>query len=367
MGVSLTTTKRRANQPAIAQVSVATWKALLAAADDFNRLAPWEWMHDSHIVGLRHPVTKEVLLGSILGRLRTVFALLVYRNDAGRRWLLNTILNDGDPGGLEREDTAFEQDLVKAEFVLKRELVKEDQAVLATAGYSPANKRGHAWPQFRSLVPGGYPWHMTQVEAETLLFALPRVAAVARLMRTQPRVWDDHCNGDIGFVPSDFDPAAGELRAEQLDWQPMLPPPEPLPDLVSFDEPTQARLLKLTQVKGFHLELDVTYASFPLADEACPRFPKLAMAVDRASGFVGGFHLADFQDRDGAAALATVLRDALTQLGHRPEVIRVQRPRVAAMLTKVASQLGIPVLPDAELAELNFARQSMEQRFNRRQ
>jgi hypothetical protein len=184
-------------------------------------------------------------------------------------------------------------------------------------------------------------------------------------MRAQPRVWDDHCGGDIGFVPDEFDPAAGELRAEQLDWQPMMAPPEPVPESVTFDEASLARLLKLTQAKGFHLELDVAYSSVVIADVDRPRFPKLAMAVDRASGFVGGFHLSDFKDRDGAAALGTVLRDALTQLGHRPETIRLQRPLAAAMLSRVAGQLGIPVRLEAELGELNHARQSMEQRFNR--
>jgi hypothetical protein len=358
--------KRRANEPAVPQVAPETWKTLLAAADDFNRLAPWEWMHDSHVIGMRYPVTKEVLLGSILGRLRQVFGLLVYRNDTGRRWLLNTILNDGDSGGFEREDTAFEQDLVKAEFVLKRELVKEDQAVLAASVYSPAEKRGHVWPQFRSLVPGGYPWHVTQAEAEMLLFALPRVAAVARLMRAQPRVWDDHCDGEIGFIPDDFDPASGELGAEQMEWQPMVPPPGSLPAAVSLDEATTARLLKLPQAKGFHLEVDVTYANFPLADVDRPRFPKLAMAVDRASGFVGGFHLGDSQDRDGARALGVALQNAVTQLGHRPESIRVQRSRVAAMLADAAKALSIPVVQDEALDALNYARESMEQHFNRR-
>ena len=349
----------------VPQVSAETWKALLAAADDFNRLAPWEWMHDSHIVGLRHPVTKEVWLGSILGRMRTVFALLIYRRETGHRWLLNTILNEGDSGGLEREDTAFEQDLVKAEFVMKRELVKEDKALLADAGYVPTLKRGCVWPAFRSLVPGGYPWHLTQAEAEALLFALPRVAAVARLMRAQPRVWDDHCDGDIGFVPDDFDPAAGELRAEQMEWLPMIAPPEPPPEQVSFDESTHARLLKLPSAKGFHLELDVTYSSIVIADAERPRFPKVALAVDRASGFVGGFQLGDGKGCDGADALGVVLRDALTKLRHRPEVILVQRPRVAAMLARVTQALEIPVVQDGELDQLNFARQSMEERFNR--
>lgn len=322
-------------------------------------------MHDSQIIGLRHPVTKEVLLASILGRLRTLFALLVYRRASGHRWLLNTILNDGDPGGLEREDTAYDQDLVKVEFTPKHELWKEDRAVLEAAGYAPAVKRGRVWPVFRSLVPGGFPWHITQAEADTLRFALPRVAAAARLVREHPQVWDEHRDGDIAFLPDDFDPAAGELRGEQLDWHPMIPPPEPQPELVSFDEPTRARLLKLPQAKGFHLELDVTYSTMAVADVERPRFPKLAMAVDRASGFLGGLRLSEITDRDGAATLGIVLRDALTKLGHRPETIRVQRSRVAAMLSRMAQELEIPVHQDLELAELNMARQSMEQDFNR--
>jgi hypothetical protein len=322
-------------------------------------------MGDSQVIGLRHPVSKEVLLGSILGRLRSMFALLVYRNAAGQRWLLNTILNDGDSGGLEREDSAFEQDLVKVEFVPKRELAKEDRAVLAASGYVPANKRGHPWPQFRSLAPGGYPWHLTEPEAQTLLFALPRVAALARLTREQPQVWDDHGDGEIGFVPDDFDPALGKLCASQLEWQPMIPPPEPQPEQVSFDETTLARLRKLTPAKGFFLELDVTYAPFPIADEDRPRFPKLAMAVDGASGLISGFHLGDSNDSDGALALGAVLRDSLTQFGHRPEVVGVQRRRVLAMLSEVADALGVAVRLEEELAQLNLAWRSIEERFSR--
>ncbi|MCW5554027.1 MAG: hypothetical protein KIS67_17960 [Verrucomicrobiae bacterium] len=358
-------TKRHANQPIVPQVAAETWRALVETTEEFNRLAPWEWMHDSHVIGLRHPVTKEVLLGSILGRLRQVFGLLVYRNDAGRRWLLNAILNDGAPGGLEDEDSAFEQDLVKLEFTPKRELGKEDRAILDTANFSPAVKRGRVWPQFRSLAPGGFPWYLTQTEAETLLFALPRVAAVARMMQAEPHAWDDHCDGQIGFVPDGFDPGAGALRAEQMEWQPMLPPPEPRPEAVSLDDASLAELLQLPPAKGFHLELDVAYANFPVANAERAFFPKLAMAVDRASGFVGGFRLGEFQDRDGAKVLGVVLRDALTQLGRRPESIRVQRPRVEAMVAKVAGELGIQVMRDVALDELNCARESMTQRFNR--
>jgi|ERR1043166_1186770 hypothetical protein len=198
-----------------------------------------------------------------------------------------------------------------------------------------------------------------------LLFALPRVAAFARLVREQPEVCEGHLDGQIAYLPDDFEPTASELRGEQLNWKHMIPPPEPLPGLVAFDESTRVRLLKLTQAKGFHLELDVAYSTMVIAAPERPFFPKLALAVDRASGFVGGFHLSDCQDGDGSASLGRVLQDALQQLGQRPQTIRVQRARVAAMLSKVAKELGIPVLCDAELPALNFTRHGLEQRFSR--
>jgi hypothetical protein len=322
-------------------------------------------MHDSHIVGLPHPATKQVLLNSILGRSRMMFALLVYRNAAGRRWLLNTILNEGDSGGLDSNDTAFEQDLVKVEFVSKRELGEDDRDAFAAAGFTLGKQHGRIWPQFRSLVPGGYPWYLNQSEAEMLLFALPRVRAVARLMRDDPQIWDRHLDGEIACVPENFNPATDFLRRDQIDWQPMLPPPEVSPETVSFDAATLARFRKLTQPKGFHLELDVAYAPLPLADTDRPRFPKLALAVDRASGFLGGFHIGNFKDADGAASLGTVLTNALHQLGQRPKTFRVQRPRVAAMLSNIAKELRVRIKLDRSLETLNSVRAAIEQQLSR--
>ena len=335
---------------------------MFAAADDFDRLAPWTWMHDSQIIGLRDPKTDALLLASILGRMRTMFALLLYRNPAGHRWILNTILSDGE-WGADDPDNALEQDVIKVEFVFKRSLNKQDRAIVSAAEYSPALKCARPWPQFRNLVPGGYPWHPTEAEAETLLFALPRVGAVAQLVREQPDLWDDHCNGEIAVVPTTFDPAKDQLSAGQIDWVPMIPPPEPELEMSSFDEASLTELLNLPQRRGFHLEMDVAYAHMVIGGPDRPYFPKLAMAVDRASGFVGGFHLADAEDRDGTSALATVLRSSLTQLGARPGAILVQRSRVAAMLAKVSSQLHIPVLRDKELDALEAARTQMESIF----
>jgi hypothetical protein len=356
---------RRSNRPPIPVVAPELWQALLAAADAFGTLAPWTWMHDSELLGLRHPRTGEKLLCSVLGRLRQLFALLVYRRDAGHRWVLNTILNDGDAGGLEDAETAFEQDCVKVEFTTRKELAQEDRAVLAAAKFSPATPRGCAWPAFRSLIPGGFPWFLTPAEAEILLFALPRVSAFALLLRDAPETGSSRQMGEVPFLPDEFDPADGSLRAADLQWHPFIPPPDPLPSPVSLDETTLDRLLKLPQAKGFHLELDMFHVPVVIREGERPYFPTAAMAVDRASAFIGGYRLVHANDPDGVTALADVLQSCLQQVHHRPEDIIVQRQRVVQMLAPVARRLGIPIRKEAELSVLTFARERMESQFRR--
>jgi hypothetical protein len=150
-----------------------------------------------------------------------------------------------------------------------------------------------------------------------------------------------------------------------LRWEPMFPPLEPTPAEVSLSEEVLAQLNRLPQAKGFHLELDVSYAPYPISCEDRPRFPKLALAVDRESGAVVGFRIGELQDSEGAEALAVALREGLKQVGHRPEKIGVQKPRVGAMLEKVVGALHVPLVQVAELPSLNDARESLEQHLSR--
>ena len=134
---------------------------------------------------------------------------------------------------------------------------------------------------------------------------------------------------------------------------------------MSLDEATRERFATLSQAEGFHLELDVFYAPMAVSEGERPWFPKAVVAVDRASGFIGAYRLAESDDPQAVTALGEVLAGALRQLAHRPETIRVQRPCVAQMLSPVAARLGIPIHEDPELSALNCAREEMERRFRR--
>ena len=320
-------------------------------------------MSDSKLLGLRDPVTGERLLCSILGGLRTVFALLVFRRDTGRRWILNMVLNDDDSDEFQDLDKGLDQDCVKVEFTPKSELTKEDRAVLATAGFTPSVKRGPVWPAFRSLVPGGYPWYLTPAEADTLLFVLPRVAAFATLCRNLPELGENLASDGVPFLPADFDPASRSLRIEDLDWQPPIPPPELPPPLAMLPEATLVSLLRLPQAPGFHLEMDLFYAPMAVSGEERPYFPKTAMAVDRETNLIGGLRMAESNDPEAVAAVGEVLASTLQMMARRPEAIHVQRPRLMQMLAPLAAQLGISVKRDERLPALSEACAAVMQRF----
>ncbi|MFO1498189.1 MAG: hypothetical protein U1G07_07320 [Verrucomicrobiota bacterium] len=340
-----------------------TWQRLLVAADELSRLAPWTWMHDSQLVGLRDPSTGEKLLCSILGRLREVFGVIVYRRPAGRRWVLNAILDSADPTVRRDQDTALDQDCLKVEFVVKRELDGPDRAVLTTAGFAPKAKRGPIWPTFRSMLPGGYPWFVTQEEAEMLVFALPRVAAFAILCRDTPGLKADLRNGEVANLPEAYDPAAGPLQPADLDWQPEIIPPEPPPVSATLDEATIERLASLPQPKGLQLEVDIFYGPSPVSEGDRPFFPKTSLAVESTSGLIAGFRLGGVTDQEMADNLTGVIQGALVQLGARPERLCVQRQRVAQMLLPLAQTLGISLQEVPRLPALGQVREELMRRF----
>ena len=63
------------------------WRDLYRAADTFKELAPWDWMLDSDLFGVRNPDTGEIGYCCIMDNLGEHFAFGLYRGDEGLRGL----------------------------------------------------------------------------------------------------------------------------------------------------------------------------------------------------------------------------------------------------------------------------------------
>jgi hypothetical protein len=338
-------------------VAPETWRALLAAAADFAAIQPWETMYDSDVVGLIDPVTGETRIATVLGNAGEVFAAVFYRRAAGLRWILQMLDDAPNPEDFNNADGI---DCLKLEFVPKRELCKEDLAMLKAAAFKPAAK-GCVWPQFRSADPGWHPWHINQAEAGQLLADLPRFTAFCKLFEENPKLSDSRAPTEIPFLPAILPNRA--LTPEDLDWRPLLPPP------VSGLDPFQAPADKLEKFRalkrapGAAFEFDSSLLpSGSFLENGRPCFGRISLLVEQKLGLVLGMSVQSGALTPGEAA-GRGLVEALLKAGRLPDKIIIGGSRFQPVLQPLCDALQIQLWPASSLPALEQAVAALSQQM----
>jgi hypothetical protein len=329
-------------------VAPESWRALLAAAADLAALKPWEFAYDTDPVGLIDSATGETRIGTVLGNAGEVFAAVIYRRD-GLRWILAMLGDSPNPADLNLADG---MDCLKLEFVPRRELGKEDLAVMKAAAFKPAGK-GPIWPQFRSAEPGWHPWHINQAEADQLLADLPRIAAFYRLFEQNPNLYEGREATEIPFLPVPL--LDRPLKTGDLDWRPLL-----LPPLTGYEpfRAAAAELEKLRALKreaGLACEFDCTImpgGSF--VENGRPCFGRFSLLVEKQHGLVVGAEVTSGALTPGEAAGRTLIK-ALLMSKSLPGKIFIGGSRLQPVLQPLCEELGIQLLPASSLPALEEA------------
>ena len=336
-----------------------TRRALLAVAAEFATLEPWEFASDAECVGLIDPVSGEKRIGHVLGNAGEVFAAVFYRR-AGMRWVLSMFSNEPDLGDFNLADG---MDCLKLEFVPKRELWKEDMAVLKQVGFQPAGK-GVVWPQFRSSIPGWHPWFINQQEAEQMLVDLPRLTAFCKLFEQNPELFDDRDPTEIPFLPTQIPDRL--LTPDDLNWQPLILPPQ-----TGFD-PFQATTKQLEQLRrlprqpGLECEFDCTLlpgGSF--YENGRPCFGRFSLLVEKRCGLVIGMDVVSGGLAPGEAAGQTLIK-VLLMAKALPEKIHIGGSRLQPVLQPLCDELQIQLWPASSLPALDEAVNSLSQQMGGR-
>jgi hypothetical protein len=292
----------------------------------------------------------------VLGNAGEVFAAVIYRR-AGVRWILAMFGDSPDPEDLNHIDG---MDCVKVEFVPKRELAKEDLAVLKAAAFKPLGK-GPVWPQFQSSEPGWHPWHINQTEADQLLADLPRLTAFCRLFEQHPDLFDGRAPTEIPFLPATLPDRP--LTPKDLDWRPLLPPP--LTGLEPF-QPSGEQLEQLRALKrepGLACEFDCTLmpgGSFIENGRTC--FGRFSLLVEKQHGLVIGMDVASGALTPGEAAGRTLVK-ALLMGKSLPGKIFIGGSRLQPVLQPLCDELQIQLWPVSSLPALEEAVESLSQQM----
>jgi hypothetical protein len=326
------------------------WRRLYEAAMQLKQQAPWEWMWEDEVFGVRNPETGESGYVSIMGANGEHLALAVYLGSEGLDgfWRM-------EHGEME-EDPAFllEVPQLQASFEDREMLHKDDREVIKALGLKFRGRQ--AWPLFRSYVPGCAPWFLTPSEARFLAVAIGQALDVSR------RLLDGR---ELADQSEEEDQYLFRVQTE-LGWEDQWLRPEPIPVRPPpvVDTRRMERMRNELPRKDFTLEVDLFALTTFVKDEEDerPYLPYQLMVVEAETGFIiGGELLVAKPSLDAVwEQVGHKVLDAVEQLGGRPYRIAVQSERLQNLLVPITAGLGIRLQFADRLPALDEAREIME-------
>lgn len=325
------------------------FRRLYEAAIAFKQDAPWEWLTEDKVFGIRDPETGQIGYASIMGMRGEHLALGLYLGSEGLDgfWRMERGEKEDNPTFL------LEIPQLQASFEDRNTLHAQDRQVIKALGLKFRGRQ--AWPMFRSYVPGYLPWFVTPEETRFLTVTLKQTLDVTHRLEDNP----------VLLVPSQ----QGQYLVRTLtkqgwtdEWLIPSPPLErPQP---SFDEKRLATMQKQLPRQRFALQADLFAMSSPIKEKEDPRpyLPYALMVVEADSGLILGTEL--MAPKPSLEAVwhqaPTKLLDAIARMGLLPHQIAVRSARVRDVLAPAATGLGIRLKVSRRLPALDHARAALE-------
>jgi hypothetical protein len=327
--------------------TVEEWGRLYAAAGRVKEMAPWKWMMEDNVFGVRNPERDEIGFVSVMGSGGEHFAVALYQGAVA----LYDFLALGEADSVEAE-RVLEIPQLQASFEDRGHLEKEDRETIKNLGLK--FRGANSWPMFRNYAPGMFPWFLTSSEARFLTTALEQLLDVA------PRVRDDE---DVlwGEEDDEFLVRVPRVEKARLVWEDKImrvPEPElktaaPAP----LDPQLLESLKKLPEVTNV-IEIELTMLPMPAREKKDrPFFPYMLMLVDASTGLIlGNDMLQPLPSLDAMRAeFPTKVAEYLLRLGVKPLKIAVRTERTAQSLAPLAEELGIRIKTSPRLPALDEA------------
>jgi len=260
------------NLPTAPIVALELWQQLYQAAADLQLLAPWQWMDDTHVLGINS--SQGVRLISVMGSLGEVFGLVSYRHDTGVNFIIRLLRREFSPETLE---TVFYQDAALVDFVPRNELRAADRRIIQEVRFRPVAQKPRLFPKFTSFVPGYVPWLIDESEARLLLEDLQKALRFAQLLRDPPKRFVARKSGEFPFYP---ERASEPLTLDQFEWHLVSPVPPPADPPVTLEPADLAALLQTDRMEDAVWELTAFYSKASISEPPRPYWPKLALSID---------------------------------------------------------------------------------------
>jgi hypothetical protein len=331
-------------------VSVELWRRLFDVAEQFRRLAPWKWMADDAIFGVRLPGTDTIGFVNVMGAAGKHRACAVYLGWQALYDLLQALAQ----GGLDFE--AFLE-------IPQLQLGLESRDDLRPVDLQPVRALGlrfrgpQAWPVFRSHRVGYLPWLVDAAEAAWLHTAVYQSLGMAMRLEDNPRLLQPEQPGTMLVRGPD---AAGVWQDE---WLPVPRPPDRRVAVV-MDRRRIDALRRKPAGENLQVDLLLSRAVIGHRNER-PQTAYLLLIVDAASGFILNVEM--MQALEGVDAMwgtvPNLLLRSFQKLGGYPRSVEVRGERMMNVLRPLSEQLPFRLTRCSRLAQVDAARESFDAFF----
>lgn len=321
---------------------------LFEAALAFKQQAPWQWMWDAQIWGLRNPETGQIGYASVMGQLGEHLALAVYHGSKGLDGWYRLSQNE-EPDNLT---FLYEIPHLQASFEDRERLTDKDRQVIKSLGLKFRGRQ--EWPRFRSYVPGYMDWYVTGEEARFLTLALQQTVEMAPRLKADPMLLE----------PTDDGRFLVRTWTEQgwvEEWLAVEPPP--LSGVMVLDEANAERLKQHFTARIEKVEVDMVGSMVIRNDRgARPYVGYHFMVVESEQGLVLGSEIlvADPSFDNMWMNLPNYLLKTLSHVGVLPANMTVRSERIAFFLAPLADQLDIRLKVIKRLPALDRARRAYD-------
>lgn len=324
-------------------------RVLYDLMDDIKELAPWDWMEEVDIFGVRHPDTSDLGFVSVMGMGGEHYAISVYFGAEGI-YGFESLQRKGPAMGPE---DILEVPQLQASFEDRDLLEERDLDQIKELGRSYQGR--NAWPMFRFYEPGYAPWFITSEQVTMLRYALEQLLEVA------PRV-----DEDPGLLLTDekytYPVREQNDSGEWVDTEVSVSPPEPRKVAVRVDSKLVEEAKKLRRSSAtFQASFFMVPVPIGDPDNERTKFSYGLLLLDPVTGQVAQFDLLqpDPTIEDMLGGLFNTMVKILIEAGKRPRSILVASDRLENHLKPLRSQLDIKVKRRSQLPEVEMARQAL--------
>lgn len=337
--------------------SLDEWKALYEATLEFKELAPWNWMHDTDIFGVKDPVSGEIGYCCIMGAAGEHYALGLYLGSEGLYGLSDILSGDYSEF---KDESLFIQNCLMASFEDRKDLQKQDIQQIKALGLK---FRGHnAWPLFRNFTSGFVPWYLKKSEVRFLTVALQQAMDVSLRFKKDPGMIDHPSELNYFFV------RVPDESGEAITWKDEWLEPSPLKrddtPVISVEETTLNRLKNARLKRGGIWEIDFFYAPSIINDKKeRPYFPYVSLVVDHDSAFIFDFQLE--KEDVCKSAFPVKFADFIERAEVIPDELFVKSYEVYRIMEPLSDELGIEINMVESLPALEYVKESMNDFFER--